>query len=118
MAHLEYRVGDDDVAKYGDEWFKLDLEALMRLRPASEVIALEQELAPYTIGRLIEDKAFGRKSALASLACLWIARRQAGQVEAFADLDVQVLMIRERLVDGGDGDPPSDGPAQEASPAT
>jgi hypothetical protein len=101
LGPVEFQFTDpDDVARYGDRWYRFSEADLIR-RPARELIALEGQL-----GMPMPDvmNGFRMSSALGDLAAAWIGVRDADPALAgtFGDFNPLTLLITWRTaVDEG-----------------
>ena len=127
MPAVEFQFTDpDDVAKYGDGWYRFSERDLIRRR-ARDLIQLEAELGMPIIDAMNGGRA---STALGDLACTWIGVREvdpklAGPFDEYNPLVMQVTWRKAQEVDEGKAEDRTEPagtetatpePAAEASP--
>lgn len=105
-------VEPDDVEKYGGDWFLFDPKSFFRI-PSSDLVTIERTIG-MSVLEMIARASAGYTDA--ALAALWIARRQAGVAEEFADFKPLWMLAESEPVPADDADPPAEG--GDSSPTT
>lgn len=117
LLTLEFRfTAPDDVEKYGDQWFRYDEPALIKMA-ARDLMRYEAEIGaplPDVLNGVRADSVFGDTCAA------WIALRQAGRDDSFDSFSPAMMLadwrVAERDAEGKAPTPETDTPGGADSP--